>query len=175
MLVIILLLSLTQQHIFFVQLRPGKDERPFRLVKFSTLHDIREGEKEEENLQMRLTPMGKWLRRFSLDELPQLWNVLAGDMSLVGPRPLLMEYLPLYSEEENKRHTVKPGISGWAQIHGRNSLPFKERFQLDLWYIEHKTFILDMVILWKTLLKVIKQDGIYVDEHTSSPKFDGTN
>ena len=132
-------------------------------------------EKEEENQQDRLTPVGKWLRKTSLDELPQLWNVLKGDMSLVGPRPLLMDYLPLYTEEEKKRHSVKPGITGWAQIHGRNSLSFKQRFALDIWYVEHKRFSLDMEILWKTFLTVWRQEGIYANELTTSPKFDGTN
>ena len=144
-------------------------------MKFSTMRDILPGEKEEADQQGRLTPLGKWLRKTSLDELPQLWNVLKGEMSLVGPRPLLMDYLPLYTELEKKRHSVKPGITGWAQIHGRNSLSFKERFALDIWYVEHKRFSLDMEILWKTFLIVWRQEGIYADELTTSPKFDGTN
>ncbi len=175
LLVIIIVLGLTQKRVFFFQTRPGLEEVPFTLVQFSTMRDILPGEKEEENQQDRLTPIGKWLRKTSLDELPQLWNVLKGDMSLVGPRPLLMDYLPLYTEEEKKRHSVKPGITGWAQIHGRNSLSFKQRFALDIWYVEHKRFSLDMEILWKTFLTVWRQEGIYANELTTSPKFDGTN
>ncbi|MEL6192577.1 MAG: sugar transferase [Bacteroidota bacterium] len=172
---IIVALGLSQKRVFFFQTRPGLDEEPFTLVKFSTMRDILPGEKEEADQQDRLTPVGKWLRKTSLDELPQLWNVLKGDMSLVGPRPLLMDYLPLYTEPEKKRHSVKPGITGWAQIHGRNSLSFKERFALDIWYVAHKRFSLDMEILWKTFLTVWRQEGIYADELTTSPKFDGTN
>ncbi|MEM8900052.1 MAG: sugar transferase [Bacteroidota bacterium] len=175
LLVIIMTLSLTQKRVFFFQIRPGLDEKPFTLIKFSTMRDILLGEKEEEDQQKRLTSVGKWLRKTSLDELPQLWNVLKGDMSLVGPRPLLMDYLPLYTELEKKRHSVKPGITGWAQIHGRNSLSFKERFALDTWYVEQKSFLLDMEILWKTFLTVWRKEGIYADELTTSPKFDGTN
>ena len=120
-------------------------------MKFSTLRDIGPGEKEEDNQNARLTPVGKWLRKFSLDEFPQLINILKGEMSLVGPRPLISEYLPLYTEDEKKRFTVLPGITGWAQINGRNRIPYKQRFELDLWYVAHKSFGLDLKILFRTL------------------------
>ena len=147
----------------------------FSLIKFSTLYDAPDGVDEAYRQQDRLTPVGKILRRCSLDELPQLFNVLKGDMSLVGPRPLLMDYLHLYTEEEKQRHRVMPGITGWAQVNGRNSIPFKERFKYDLWYVEHKSFKLDLYILGLTLTKVFKREGVYSDAFTTSPKFDGTN
>ncbi|MEM7655907.1 MAG: sugar transferase [Bacteroidota bacterium] len=172
---IVLLLWATQEKVWFFQLRPGKGERPFTLWKFSTMRDAAPGEAEEAHQQARLTKVGRWLRQTSLDELPQLWNVLRGEMSLVGPRPLLMEYLPLYSEEERNRHAVLPGITGWAQIHGRNQLSFKERFAYDLWYVEHRSFWLDLRILWLTGKKVWQKEGVYANVHTTSPKFDGTN
>ncbi|TAE51781.1 MAG: sugar transferase [Bacteroidetes bacterium] len=168
-------LWVSQGKVFFIQMRPGLHEKPFYLVKFSTLRDTPAGVAEHENQLARLTPVGAILRRWSLDELPQLLNVLRGDMSLVGPRPLLMEYLPLYSPEERRRHHVKPGITGWAQIHGRNLLSFKERFRYDLWYVNHQSFHLDVHILWKTFAKVLKKEGVYVDSHTTSQLFDGTN
>lgn len=174
-LLIILLLALSQKRVFFTQLRPGLHQKPFKLIKFSTLRDILPGEKEEGNQQARLTSIGKWLRKFSLDELPQLMNVLKGELSLVGPRPLLMEYLPLYSAEEIRRHDVMPGITGWAQINGRNSIPFKERFKLDLWYVENKSFWLDLKILSRTMAQALSGKGVYADAQTTSAKFDGTN
>ena len=172
---IALLLRITQRNILFYQLRPGWQEQPFTLVKFSTLYDILPGEDEVSNQQARLTPVGRYLRRWSLDELPQLWNVICGDMSLIGPRPLLMEYLPLYSPEERKRHLVRPGITGWAQIHGRNALSFKERFELDLWYVVNRNLWIDTKIMFLTLGKVFRREGVYADSTTTSPKFDGTN
>jgi sugar transferase EpsL len=175
MLLIMLLLWLSQRRVFFAQQRPGLNEKPFYLLKFSTLRDAKHGEAEKDNQQARLTPLGRWLRRWSLDELPQLLNVLRGNMSLVGPRPLLMEYLPLYSPEARRRHSVKPGITGWAQVRGRNRLRFQERFALDLWYIEHRSHALDLYILWLTLWKVIRREGIYSDDNTTSPAFDGSN
>lgn len=169
-------LALTQKHILFRQKRPGKDEQPFYLIKFSTLYDLPHGVEETgKDLEQRLTPLGKYLRKYSLDELPQLWNVIKGEMSLVGPRPLLMEYLPLYSKTDRIRHHVKPGITGWAQIHGRNTLSFKERFALDIWYVEHKSFVLDLQIMWKTIIKVIQKEGVYQEKGVSSVKFNGKN
>lgn len=161
MLLLMLLLWVTQGQVFFRQKRPGKNEVPFYIFKFAKMD--RKGE--------RLTPVGRWIQRLSLDELPQLYNVLIGDMSLVGPRPLLMEYLPRYSEEERKRHHVMPGITGWAQVHGRTEISFKERFQMDLWYVEHKSFGLDLKILWMTLSKVLRSSESRFD----TERFDGKN
>jgi len=122
----------------------------------------------------RLTPPGRFMRRFSLDELPQLFNVLRGDLSLVGPRPLLMEYLPLYSAGQARRHEVRPGITGWAQVNGRNAISWDERFRLDVWYVEHHSFLLDMKILWMTLLKVLRSEGVSQKGHATMEKFRGS-
>lgn len=174
-LLIVIVLKLTQDQVFFLQKRPGKDEVPFILIKFSTLRPLREGEQAFVNEQNRLTPVGKWLRKLSLDELPQLLNVIQGNMSIVGPRPLLMDYLPLYTPAEHQRHSVKPGITGWAQIHGRNSISFKRRFEMDLWYIAKRSHKLDLQILMQTFTRVLSQEGVYNDSFNTSPKFDGTN
>ncbi|MCB0850656.1 MAG: sugar transferase [Bacteroidetes bacterium] len=174
-LLIIIGLFFTQKKIFFTQLRPGKNEKPFRLVKFSTLRDIEEGENEYINQQARLTPLGKYLRKLSLDELPQLINVLKGEMSLVGPRPLLLQYLSIYTEEQRKRHLVKPGITGWAQVNGRNQISFSQKFEYDLWYIANRSHWLDIKIMFMTLIKVFKREAVYVDEKTTEELFDGTN
>ncbi len=175
LLLIALLLFATQERVLFVQTRPGYLGTPFRLVKFSTMRDIRPGEREEDGQQARLTTVGKLLRRYSLDELPQLWNVLRGEMSLVGPRPLLMGYLPLYTPEQARRHEVTPGITGWAQVHGRNALSFTERFRYDVWYVDNRSFGLDLRILWKTIFIAVSGKGVYANEQTTSPLFDGTN
>lgn len=174
-LLIVIVLKLAQDQVFFLQKRPGKDEVPFILIKFSTLRPLREGEQAFVNEQNRLTPVGKWLRKLSLDELPQLLNVIQGNMSIVGPRPLLMDYLPLYTPAEHQRHSVKPGITGWAQIHGRNSISFKRRFEMDLWYIAKRSHKLDLQILMQTFTRVLSQEGVYNDSFNTSPKFDGTN
>lgn len=144
----------------FFQLRPGFNERIFKLVKLKTMND-----KVDSNGQLlpdeeRTTALGKILRKFSIDELPQLWNVIKGDMSLIGPRPLLVEYLSHYTPEQKRRHEVMPGITGWAQIHGRNSLPFSERFILDVWYVDNISFKLDMLIFFKTILKIFKSENV---------------
>ena len=173
--VISLLLLITQKRVFFVQERSGKDGKPFRLIKFSTLRDILPGEKEEDDQQKRLTPIGKILRKLSLDEMPQLINVLKGEMSLVGPRPLLSDYLPLYSEQQKKRFQVLPGITGWAQINGRNAISFTRRFELDVWYVENRSFWLDLKILFLTPLQIFRSKGVYQDEKTTMERFDGTN
>ena len=175
LLLIALALSLTQKRILFFQQRPGLQEKPFTLLKFSTMRDVEQGEDEASNQQARLTPIGTYLRRWSLDEIPQLWNVIRGDMALVGPRPLLMDYLDIYTEEEHHRHDVKPGITGWAQIHGRNFLTFKQRFQYDLWYVNNRSLWLDLKIMFLTVAKVFQREGVYADTKTTSPKFDGTN
>jgi lipopolysaccharide/colanic/teichoic acid biosynthesis glycosyltransferase len=175
MLLCILLLALTQQRVFFVQERTGYRGRPFRLIKFSTLRDIVPGEREEDDQRLRLTPMGKFLRRFSLDELPQLIHVLLGEMSIVGPRPLIHSYDGLYSQTQRRRFEVRPGITGWAQVHGRNAIPFTERFERDVWYVEHRSFGLDLKIIWLTLRQALAGRGVYADAETTSAKFDGHN
>jgi sugar transferase EpsL len=169
------LLALTQQRIFFSQERTGLGGKPFRMYKFSTLRDIGPGEREEDAQRYRLTPLGRILRRLSLDELPQLWNVLRGDMSLVGPRPLIHEYMSMYSPEQRRRFETKPGITGWAQVNGRNAISFTERFQLDVWYVDHKSWLLDLRIMAMTLGKVFKAIGVYADDATTMAKFDGKN
>jgi sugar transferase EpsL len=146
--------------IFFRQLRPGLLGRPFTLIKFRTMTDVRDANGKLKPDADRMPRMGRFLRRTSLDELPQLWNVVRGEMSLVGPRPLLMEYLPNYTAEQNRRHSVLPGITGWAQINGRNFTPFSGRLQLDLWYVDHWDLWLDVKILARTLLNVFRASGV---------------
>lgn len=175
LLLISLLLWWTQKQIIFQQERPGYQEKPFRLLKFSTMRDAPEGWTEAERQQERLTPIGKILRKTSLDELPQLLNVVKGEMSLVGPRPLLMAYLPLYQPHQRRRHDVLPGITGWAQINGRNTLTFTEKFELDVWYVEHKTFWLDLKIMFLTFTQIFRTQEVFSDDSTTSPMFDGTN
>ena len=170
-----LALLLTQKRIFFTQLRPGLGEKPFRLIKFSTLRDLATGVPESGDLTGRMTPVGKWLRKSSLDELPQLLNVIRGEMALVGPRPLLMEYLPLYTSEERIRHTVRPGLTGWAQVNGRNALTFKQRFKLDLWYVEHRSHRLDIRIMAMTLGRMFRAKNVFFEGEKASEVYDGTN
>ncbi len=169
------LLALTQQRVFFVQERTGYRGKPFWLIKFSTLRDILPGEREEDNQRKRLTTLGSFLRKFSFDELPQLWNVLKGEMSIVGPRPLIHEYLDLYSAEQRRRFEVRPGITGWAQVNGRNAISFTERFKLDTWYVQHRSLALDFKILGMTLLRALGSKDVYASEQTTSERFDGTN
>lgn len=164
MLVAILIRWKLGSPILFKQKRPGLDGKPFYLFKFRTMSSEIDRNGRLLPDQQRVTPLGLWLRRFSIDELPQLINVVKGELSLVGPRPLLMEYLPLYSEEQAKRHLVKPGITGWAQINGRNSVSWEEKFKLDVWYVEHQSFLLDLKILWLTILKVLRSDNIHLEE-----------
>lgn len=158
--------------VFFLQIRPGLNGKPFKIFKFRTMLDVADGNSPSD--ESRLTPFGKWLRSISLDELPELWNVLIGDMSLVGPRPLLMEYLPLYSSEQNRRHKVRPGITGWAQINGRNAISWEEKFELDLWYVDNQSFWVDLKILFLTVKKVFDREGISADGDVTMPKFKGT-
>jgi len=146
--------------VFFFQSRPGKNAGIFKVVKFKTMNDKKD---EKGNLlpdAERITPAGKFVRKTSLDEIPQLINVLKGEMSLVGPRPLLIEYLPLYNEEQARRHEVRPGITGWAQVNGRNAISWQQKFKYDVWYVEHISFLLDVKILWMTVIKVFKSEGI---------------
>ncbi|HXH64744.1 MAG TPA: sugar transferase [Mariprofundaceae bacterium] len=160
--------------VLFRQVRPGLHGQPFEIYKFRTMTDRRDAGGEPFPDADRLTSFGRLLRRTSLDELPQLFNVLKGDLSFVGPRPLLMEYLPLYSAEQARRHEVRPGITGWAQVNGRNALSWEERFRLDVWYVDHRSFRLDMKILWLTLLRVIRSDGVNQPGHATMDKFRGT-
>lgn len=160
---------------FFLQERPGKDGKIFKVIKFKTMTDERD---TDDNLlpdEKRITKIGKLIRSTSIDELPQLINVLKGDMSLIGPRPLLVQYLPLYSKEQARRHEVRPGITGWAQCHGRNAISWTEKFKLDVWYVDHCSFKVDMEIIWITLLKVIKRADISQEGRATMDYFDGTN
>ena len=160
--------------VLFRQTRPGLHGRPFEMIKFRTMKDATDKEGNALPDSERLTDFGKKLRASSLDELPELWNVLKGDMSLVGPRPLLMEYLPLYNAEQAKRHNVRPGVTGYAQVNGRNSLSWEDKFKLDTWYVEHQSLWLDMKILLKTVKKVIIKDGISAEGEATMTKFTGT-
>uniref|UniRef100_UPI0035B3952D sugar transferase n=1 Tax=Hylemonella sp. TaxID=2066020 RepID=UPI0035B3952D len=159
--------------VLFRQVRPGLHGRPFMMVKFRTMTDERGADGELLPDAQRLTSFGRFLRATSLDELPELWNVLRGEMSLVGPRPLLMEYLPLYSPEQARRHEVRPGITGWAQVNGRNALSWEERFKLDIWYVDHRSLWLDLRILWLTVRKVIVREGISAQGEATMPRFTG--
>jgi sugar transferase EpsL len=161
--------------VLFRHIRPGYKVRPFVLVKFRTMTCLRDKQGRLLSDAERLTPLGKLLRRLSLDELPQLWNVLIGEMSLVGPRPLLVDYVPRYSSEQARRHEVKPGITGWAQVNGRNALPWEEKFKLDVWYVDHWSLGLDAKIIWKTMQKVLQREGISLDGHATMPEFTGSN
>ena len=161
--------------VLFRQTRPGLHGRPFEMIKFRTMKDATDKEGNALPDSERLTDFGKKLRASSLDELPELWNVLKGDMSLVGPRPLLMEYLPLYNAEQAKRHNVRPGVTGYAQVNGRNSLSWEDKFKLDTWYVEHQSFLLDMKILLKTIGKVVKAEDINADNHVTVENFRGNS
>ena len=158
---------------FFTQERPGKNERIFRVIKFKTMTDERDSEGNLLPDAERLTKMGKFVRSTSLDEIPQLLNVIKGDMSLIGPRPLLVQYLPLYNEKQKRRHVVRPGITGWAQVNGRNAISWEEKFELDVWYVEHVSFLLDIKILLKTVYNVFKREGISSDTSATMEAFKG--
>ena len=161
--------------VLFRQQRPGLHGQPFMMLKFRTMIDAVDRDGQPLPDAERLTPFGRWLRASSLDELPELINILRGDMSLVGPRPLLMRYLPLYSPEQARRHDVRPGLTGWAQINGRNALSWEEKFALDQWYVEHRSFLLDLRILWLTALKVVKREGISSAGEATMPPFTGSS
>ena len=160
--------------VLFCQTRPGLGGKPFAMIKFRTMTDERGPDGQLLPDGERLTQFGRFLRATSLDELPELWNVLKGDMSLVGPRPLLMEYLPLYTPEQARRHEVRPGITGWAQVNGRNAISWEEKFALDVWYVDNRTFWLDIKILWLTVKKVLVRDGISASGEATMPKFQGS-
>jgi len=158
---------------FFRQMRPGMNGKPFKMIKFRTMTDARDAQGNLLPDVERLTDFGRFLRSTSLDELPELWNVLIGDMSLVGPRPLLMEYLPLYSPEQARRHEVRPGVTGWAQINGRNALSWDEKFALDVWYVDNHSFWLDLRILALTARKVVVREGISAAGEATMARFTG--
>lgn len=160
--------------VFFRQIRPGLHGKPFEMVKFRTMTDACGADGALLPDALRLTPFGRFLRASSLDELPELWNVLKGDMSLVGPRPLLMEYLPLYNPEQARRHAVRPGITGWAQVNGRNAICWEEKFALDTWYVDHQSLALDIRILWLTIRKVLVREGISAAGEATMGKFTGS-
>lgn len=156
---------------FFYQERPGKDEKIFKVIKFKSMTDERDSEGNLLPNEQRITPIGKFIRKFSLDELPQLINVLKGDMSFIGPRPLLIRYLPLYSKEQHRRHEVRPGMSGWAQVNGRNNIKWTEKFELDVWYVDHVSLWLDIKIIFMTIKNVLSGKDVTL----STGGFDGTN
>ena len=159
--------------VLFRQERPGLRGRAFTIYKFRTMRSPTSGEARSATDSRRLTRFGRWLRSTSLDELPEFWNVLRGDMSLVGPRPLLMHYLPLYSAEQNRRHDVRPGITGWAQVNGRNAISWEEKFRLDLWYVDHRSLAVDLKILFLTLKSVFSRHGISHQDSATMPEFTG--
>lgn len=173
LLITILLFIANHGHPFFFQQRPGKNERIFTIIKFKTMNDKRDPEGNLLSDEERLTFIGKVVRQTSLDELPQLINVLKGDMSIVGPRPLLVSYLPLYNSYQRKRHNVKPGITGWAQVNGRNAVSWSQRFEHDIWYVENQSFLLDLKIIWLTFIKVLNREGATPEEGVTMDAFKG--
>lgn len=173
LIVTLLILRQMGRPVYFRQARPGLYGKPFEMVKFRTMRDAMDAEGNPLPDAERLTRLGRFLRSTSLDELPELWNVLIGEMSLVGPRPLLMEYLPLYSPEQARRHEVRPGVTGWAQVNGRNAISWDEKFALDVWYVENRTIWLDLKIIWLTIRKVVKREGISASGEATMSKFTG--
>jgi lipopolysaccharide/colanic/teichoic acid biosynthesis glycosyltransferase len=161
--------------VFFTQVRPGQHGKPFKMIKFRTMTDEHGPNGALLPDAQRLTPFGRWLRATSLDEFPELWNVLKGDMSLVGPRPLLMEYLSRYTPEQARRHEARPGITGWAQVNGRNAISWQDKFALDVWYVDNQSFWLDIKILWMTVRKVLVRDGISAAGEATMSKFTGSD
>ncbi|EAH9654618.1 undecaprenyl phosphate N,N'-diacetylbacillosamine 1-phosphate transferase [Campylobacter jejuni] len=174
-LIIALLLKITQGSVIFTQNRPGLDEKIFKIYKFKTMSDERDEKGELLSDELRLKAFGKIVRSLSLDELLQLFNVLKGDMSFVGPRPLLVEYLPLYNKEQKLRHKVRPGITGWAQVNGRNAISWQKKFELDVYYVKNISFLLDLKIMFLTALKVLKRSGVSKEGHVTTEKFNGKN
>lgn len=174
-LVLIILMLANQGSPLFYQLRPGLKGQIFRLVKFKTMNDKKDSFGNLLPDKERLTPIGKFIRSTSLDELPQLINVLKGDMSLIGPRPLLVKYLPLYNDFQKRRHEVRPGITGWAQVNGRNALAWEDKFKLDVWYVDNISLLLDLKILWLTVKKVLVRDGINAADTATVKPFTGNN
>ncbi|MBK8486689.1 MAG: sugar transferase [Bacteroidetes bacterium] len=171
----IILYFTNNKSIFFRQDRPGYMEKKIRIVKFKSMNDNKDSNGDLLPDNKRLTAFGKFIRKTSIDELPQLWNVLTGDMSLIGPRPLLYKYLPLYSDEQRRRHLVRPGITGWAQVNGRNTISWNEKFKLDVYYVDNISLCLDIKIFWMTLIKVIKREGVNQSAERPMMPFDGSN
>ncbi|WP_149277088.1 sugar transferase [Pareuzebyella sediminis] len=159
--------------VFFIQERPGKEEKIFKIMKFKTMNDKKDADGNLLPDEYRITKVGHLIRQSSLDEIPQLVNVLKGDMSLIGPRPLLISYLPLYSQKQQRRHLIRPGITGWAQVNGRNAISWQQKFDYDVWYVENLSFLVDTKILWLTIKKVIKRDGISSDTSATMEAFTG--
>ena len=174
MILAVLVLVFLGSPVFFVQIRPGRHGKPFRIYKFRTMTDERDADGVLLPNSERLTGLGRFLRSTSLDELPELWNVFIGDMSLVGPRPLLMEYLELYSHDQARRHEVRPGITGWAQVNGRNTIGWEEKFILDVWYVDNRSFWLDLKILFMTVGNVMSRKDINASEKVTMPRFNGS-
>ena len=174
---LILILSVANQGagVFFTQKRPGKNEKIFRVIKFKTMTDEKDKDGNLLPEAQRLTKIGRFIRQSSLDEFPQLINVLKGDMSLIGPRPLLVQYLPLYSNHQARRHEVRPGITGWAQVNGRNAISWEQKFNYDVWYVDNVSFILDIKIIFLTLLKIFKREGIYQNRERFMQPFKGNS
>ena len=160
---------------FFFQERPGKNARIFRVVKFKTMTDERDANGQLLPDEQRLTRVGRFVRSTSIDELPQLWNVLRGDMALIGPRPLLVQYIPLYSPRQARRHEVRPGITGWAQCHGRNAISWTQKFEYDVWYVDHLSFLIDLKVIWLTIKTVLTRSGIAHEGSATMEPFDGRN
>jgi lipopolysaccharide/colanic/teichoic acid biosynthesis glycosyltransferase len=175
LLITLLLFLQNRGRLFFYQQRIGYHEKPFWIIKFKTMSDKKDAEGQLSPDTERITKVGEWIRQLSLDELPQLINVLKGEMSLIGPRPLLPKYVPLYSDRQHHRHDVKPGITGWAQVNGRNSISWTQKFEYDLYYIEHQSLYLDLKILWLTFIKVLQRDGVNQSDMRPMQPFDGTN
>jgi lipopolysaccharide/colanic/teichoic acid biosynthesis glycosyltransferase len=173
--VTLFLLFANQGKPFFYQLRPGKNNKIFKIIKFKTMNDKKDTDGKLLSDTERLTKIGNFVRKTSLDELPQLINVLKGEMSLIGPRPLLLEYLPLYNETQKRRHEVKPGITGWAQVNGRNAISWSQKFEFDVWYVNHVSFLLDCKIIFLTINKVFKREGINSENSVSAEAFNGKN
>ncbi len=173
-LIAIVIVASMGRPVLFTQIRPGLQEGPFKVYKFRTMSQIKDTKGNLLSDEARLTSMGRFLRKYSLDELPQLINVLCGNLSFVGPRPLLMDYLPRYTTEQARRHEVKPGITGWAQVNGRNAISWEEKFKLDVWYVDHHSFLLDTKILWMTFIRVLKREGISADGYATMPEFTGS-
>jgi lipopolysaccharide/colanic/teichoic acid biosynthesis glycosyltransferase len=171
----IILYIVTKKSPFFRQYRPGKNGKIFSIIKFKTMNDRKDAEGNLLPDVERLTALGRFIRKTSLDELPQLLNVIKGDMSIVGPRPLLVEYLPLYNSFQRRRHNVRPGITGWAQVNGRNAISWEQKFEYDVWYVDHVGFLFDIKILWMTVFKVTKSEGINAAQSATMEKFSGTS
>jgi lipopolysaccharide/colanic/teichoic acid biosynthesis glycosyltransferase len=175
LIIILLLFFFNKKNVFFVQKRPGKNEKIFNLIKFKTMTDETDINGKLLPDKQRLTKIGNFIRSTSIDEIPQILNVLKGDMSFIGPRPLLVRYLPLYDETQKRRHNIKPGITGWAQINGRNAISWEEKFKFDVWYVENFSFLLDIKIFWLTFVKVFKRDGINLSTENTALPFQGKN